>query len=245
MLDIDITDTNVAVLKPQGALSSADFEQLTAAFEGYVNREDRVPNLLIDADKIPHWDSFSAMIDHLRFIRGHHRLIHKVAIVGDGLALAAMPMVADRFVDAKVRRFPHARIDDAMHWAEIDEDHPGRFELIDGLPSDVLALEAIGIITAQDYSGMLIPLVEDKLKVHDRLKVLVLLGDHFIGYSEDAAWDDARFGVSHWFDFGKMALVTDLGWARHVAKLFAPLMPGGLRVFPVADLDAAKSWIKT
>ena len=143
-----------------------------------------------------------------------------------------------------MRHFPEEKIAAAREWVRADDDHPGRFEEIEGLPSDVVALKVSGIVTSQDYRDMLVPLVEAKLKNHDKLKFLVVVDDDFISYSPEATWDDARFGFSHWADFGRIAVVTDIGWIRTATRLFAPLMPAELHIFALDEVEDAKSWIK-
>ena len=125
----------------------------------------------------------------------------------------------------------------------MEEDHAGEFIVIDGLPNDVLALDARGLIASVDYEKTLIPLVEKKLERHNKLKLLLVAGTYFDGFSEGAIWDDARFGMSHLTTFSKMALVTDVDWLRRSAKLFGILLPTELMVFNLADLNDAKEWI--
>jgi hypothetical protein len=40
-----------------------------------------------------------------------------------------------------------------------------------------------------------------------------------------------------------VAVVTEVGWISRSVRVFAPLIPGEVRVFPDAELDAAKDWI--
>lgn len=244
MIGIEFPFANVVELTPEGALTEADFDHLSEAIDGYINQHDAAPNLLIHPRGIPHWASLAALHRHLSFVKEHHRLVKKVAIVGDVGLLTVLPQLFDLFVSAKIRHFPEEKIAAAREWVQQAEDHPGRFELIDGLPSDVVALRVSGIITAQDYRDMLVPLVEAKLKEHDKLKFLVVVDDSFISYSPEAAWDDTRFGFSHWADFGRIAVVTDIGWIRTAARLFAPLMQAELHIFALDELEDAKSWIK-
>ncbi len=244
MIGIDFPFANVAELTPEGALTEEDFDRVAEAIDGYANEHDSVPNLLIRPRGIPHWANLCAMQKHLHLVKEHQRLVKKVAIVGDVGLLAVLPQVANLLVHAKLRHFPEDKIDAAREWVQQEADHPGAFEPIGGLPSDVVALKVTGIITAQDYREMLVPLVEEKLKTHDKLKILLLIDDNFISYSPEAAWDDARFGFGHWADFGRIAVVTDVGWIRAGARLFAPLMRAETKLFNVDQLEEAKSWIK-
>ncbi|MFW2348863.1 STAS/SEC14 domain-containing protein [Qipengyuania sp.] len=145
---------------------------------------------------------------------------------------------------ATIRRFPSRKLEDAKAWARASEDDPGRFEVIEGLPRDVVAVRAVGIITAQDYRDTLIPLVEAKLEEHDRLKLLFVMGEDYTTFSGDAAWEDTKFDLKHLRDFARIALVTDMTWLARTAKLFIPIVPYKFKVFPMAELDEAKGWIK-
>lgn len=244
MIDLDLSDPQLAVIAPQGALSEADFTKLAGAIDDHINATDSVPALVIVVDKLPHWDSIAALTSHFHFVQVHHQLVRKVAIVGDSPLLSVAPEIANRFVEAKVRRFPAAKLEEAKAWARAEADDPGHFELIDGLPSDVIALRLVGVITAADYRDMLVPLMEKKLAEHDKLKCLLVVGDDYATYSAGAAWEDAKFDLGHLTDFRRIALVTDVAWMANTAKLFRPLLPYELAVYPMAELDAAKSWIK-
>jgi len=168
-----------------------------------------------------------------------------LTILGHGRAHPAWLPVCDAIVCS--RYFPHFPADHreaALDWVVAPDDHPGRFELIDGLPGNIVAVEVKGIVTAQDCEEMLMPLVTEKLKKHDRLNILLLAGEDFQSFSAGAIWDDTRFGLMHLADFGKIALVSDTGRMRHGAKLFAPFIRGSLHVFSLAELDDAKEWVK-
>jgi hypothetical protein len=244
MIDIDLSDPDIVTLSPRGALSQGDFDALAKAVDGRINETDRVPNLVIRLDGVPHWDSLGALSRHFHFVREHQKIVAKVAVVGNSPLLSVLPEIADHFVKAKVRRFPEAKLTEAKAWARAVEDDPGRFETIEGLPADVVALRAVGIITAKDYRDMLIPLVEEKLKTHEKIKCLVVLDDEYSTYSGDAAWADMKFGLGHVRHFARCAMVTDIAWMTRAARLFMPLMPFPFQTFPLAELEKAKEWIK-
>lgn len=119
----------------------------------------------------------------------------------------------------------------------------GHFEIIEGLPADVLAVEAKGHITRAAYEDVLIPQVEAKIAQEGKVKLLYVIGEAFDGFSAGAAWDDTRVGLMHLADFARIAVVSDVDWVRMGVKMFAPLLPAAVRVFHLAELDAAKDWI--
>lgn len=245
MIEIDLSDPDLVVIHPQGSLREQDFKTLAEKIDDRINETDKVPNFVILVDKLPHWDSIGALTQHIDFVRQHGKIVGKVALVGDTPLLTVAPEVANKLVKATVRRFPANKLSQAKEWARSAEDHPGHFEVIEGLPGDVLALRVVGIITAQDYDGTLAPLVDEKLKIHDKLKCLIVLDDEYATYAGDAAWSDAKFGIRHAKDFTHIALVTDIGWITNTAKLFMMLTPYKFKAFSIAELDDAKTWIKS
>lgn len=226
MIDIEIKRAeNVFLLKPRGSISADDFKSVASTIDGYINEHDAVPRLVFQVGELPHWKDLEAMTAHLHLVRDHHKIIPKVAIVSDSALLALLRPVVDVFTGAKVRRFPADALDDAINWAAMEEDHPGSFIVMEDLPADVVGIDARGLISSGDYRDTLEPLVADKLKQHDKLKMLIVAGPYFDGYSAGALWDDTRFGFSHLTTFSKLALVTDHEWLRQAAKLFGSLMP--------------------
>jgi len=246
MINLTFTPSGrVAILRPEGKSSKEDFANLDKAFNDYINEHDIIPNLVIHTDKFPEWEGLGAMREHMHFIKEHQSLIKKIAIVTDNSLLKGMDDLVNHFVGAKIRDFPESFYEKALEWAERQEDHPGKFEILGGLPNDVIAFSAHGTITAQDYRKILMPLVDEKLKRHDKLKVLFVTADDFIACSAGAVWDDFRFGMMHLGDFEKMAIVSDMDWIRHSVKLFAPFMGSKVRVFHLNEQEKACSWIKT
>jgi hypothetical protein len=246
MIDIEIKRAeNIFILTPKGSISADDIRSCATTIDGYINEHDAVPSLVFHVSELPHWKDFEAMGAHFRLVKDHHNVVPKVAIVSDNSFLAVARVFVDLFTGAKVRRFPEDAFDDAVNWAAMVEDHPGSFMLIDDLPSDVIGIDARGLIGATDYRETLEPLVAGKIKKHDKLNLLMVAGPYFDGYSAGGIWDDARFGFSHFTTFSKMALVTDHEWLRHSAKFFGALMPTEVMVFSMSELDDAKEWIKT
>ncbi len=113
---------------------------------------------------------------------------------------------------------------------------------IEGLPPDVLALQASGKVTHEDYRDNLIPRAE-ALMMQGPIRMLYVLGADFSLIEPAAMWDDGVFGVRHWHDFKRVAVVTDVGWIRAAISLFRPIFPCEFKLFASADLGAAKKWI--
>ncbi|MGK7879561.1 MAG: STAS/SEC14 domain-containing protein [Crocosphaera sp.] len=107
----------------------------------------------------------------------------------------------------------------------------------------VLALEAEGKVTGDDYQLVIIPALEDQLKQYQKIRLLYELGNQFSGFDFLAIWRDAKLGLTHWSDFEKIALVSDIQWIRIVTKVLGSVLPYPLKVFHNNQLAQAKQWI--
>ena len=116
------------------------------------------------------------------------------------------------------------------------------FKFIEGLPQDVIAIEATGTVTHDDYRNILIPKAE-AMMAKNPIKMLYVIGKDFAGFELEALWDDGAFGLRHWHDFSHIAVVTDHAWMRATVSMFKPLFHGNVRLFGLAELPAAKNWI--
>jgi hypothetical protein len=116
------------------------------------------------------------------------------------------------------------------------------FRVIEGLPPDVMAIEASGKVTHEDYRNTLIPKAE-AIMSKGPIKMLYVIGRDFTGFELEALWDDSVFGIRHWHDFSHIAVVTDHAWLSGMVNMFKPFFHGEIRLFTPADLPAAKDWI--
>jgi hypothetical protein len=244
MLTITDDEThNCFILEPSGTLTKRDLDALTQRFNDRVNATDRIPNLVVHTPSFPSWASFAALLRHLRFIRDHHRLIGKVALVSDARVLDLAPRVARHFVAADIRHFPADGLDEALDWVAAEGEPRSEVKVMEGLPDDVLGISVGGVITGRDYAEIIVPQLEDKLARHQRIKLIYRIGQEFTTFTAGAVWSDARVGVMHLSRFAKVAVVSDIDWIRHATRAFAPLIPGEVHVFPENALDEARAWI--
>jgi hypothetical protein len=77
---------------------------------------------VICTKSFPGWNSFGALVAHLRFVADHHRLIKRIAAVTDSVFLKILPNIANHFVQAKIRRFNFDEKDQALAWIEQADD---------------------------------------------------------------------------------------------------------------------------
>jgi SpoIIAA-like len=116
-------------------------------------------------------------------------------------------------------------------------------ELLQGFPEGVVAVAAKGRVTRKDYDDVLIPAVEAAFKGREKVRCYYELGTGFSGMDAGAMWEDFRVGIGHLAGWERIAVVTDVEWIRLAIGAFRFLVPGEIRVFPVADAAEARRWI--
>jgi hypothetical protein len=115
-------------------------------------------------------------------------------------------------------------------------------EPVSGAAEGVLAFEAVGTITAEDYERTLEPAIAEVLAAHDGLRIVLVLGDRWEGLSAGAVWDDFRVGMGHLRNWKRCAVVTDRSWAEHAVKAFGWMSPGEMKAFGLGELADALAW---
>jgi hypothetical protein len=113
---------------------------------------------------------------------------------------------------------------------------------MEGLPENVLGVEAIGKVTDEDYEQVLAPAVKALLEAHGKIRYVYVLGDEFDGWTLGGMWEDAKLGGSDLRAWEKIAVVTDKDWVRHAVKAFGWMFPGQVRVFALSELEDATAW---
>jgi hypothetical protein len=73
--------------------------------------------------------------------------------------------------------------------------------------------------------------------------MLYLLRSDLTDFAIEALWDEPEFGVKHWHDFSRIAIVSDHRLIRSATALFTPFFPAKVKIFGLAELETAKQWI--
>ncbi len=114
-------------------------------------------------------------------------------------------------------------------------------EPLPDLPDGVIGFEAVGEVHSDDYRDTLIPALEAAGDAGE-IRLVYVIGARFEGYSAGASWQDAKLGLHHHGKWHRAALVSDLEWLHHLTSAFGWAVPGEVKVFGLADLDAAVAW---
>lgn len=108
--------TAVLTVRPESALQKEDFAALTEAVDPHIEEYGDLAGLIIEAPHFPGWDSFGALVTHLRFVRDHHKNVKKIAVVTDSHLGDVAEHLTSHFVSAQIRHFPAGDADAAKAW---------------------------------------------------------------------------------------------------------------------------------
>ncbi len=116
-------------------------------------------------------------------------------------------------------------------------------KLIEGLPDDVIGIEAAGKVEASDYRQVLDPATATTMQAHSTIRLLYLLGEHYEDYTAAAMWEDTKLGFHDLSAWDRIAVVTDHDVLRDAIKVFGWMIPGDVRTYTLDQLEEAKGWV--
>ncbi|MBT3878507.1 MAG: STAS/SEC14 domain-containing protein [Candidatus Scalindua sp.] len=117
-------------------------------------------------------------------------------------------------------------------------------EIMPETEGSTLAIKATDKLTTRDYEEVLIPKLDQLIRVFGKIKIVIYLADSFTGWKIGAAWDDAKFGLQHRNEFEKIALVGGPKWVEWSAKIGSHFISGQAKTYDTSEIQAAISWVK-
>jgi hypothetical protein len=109
-------DKGVPIVKPLEPLAKEDFAAIARDADGYIESHGALNGLMICAKRFPGYKNAQGLWSHLRFVRGHHRNIKKVAFVSDFPFFKIASRLVGRCVQPNVKHFGYQHEDSAMNW---------------------------------------------------------------------------------------------------------------------------------
>lgn len=113
---------------------------------------------------------------------------------------------------------------------------------IDPSGSTYMTVRLSGKLTAEDYE-QLVPAVEKVIKERGTLRMLIEMRD-FHGWDLAATWEDTKFGLRHYHDIDRLAMVGEKVWQRGMAVFCKPFTRAAIKYFDVSEIDEARSWVE-
>jgi len=111
------------------------------------------------------------------------------------------------------------------------------------VPPHVVAFEATGDVTKDDFINTVHPAVQKAIKETDELNYLLVLKTDIANFTAGAWWQDAVLGIKHLSKWRRAAIVTDNKNIQTFTTIFSALMPGEFKGFDHEKLQEAIDWI--
>ena len=108
--------TAVLTVRPESAFQKSDFETIATVVDPQIEQHGDLAGLIIEAPHFPGWDSFGALVTHMRFVRDRQKHVKKVALVTDSHFGDVAEHLASHFVSAQIRHFPADEMEQARSW---------------------------------------------------------------------------------------------------------------------------------
>jgi len=117
MLNVELDSAmEIAVLKPEGALSENDFDNAAKVIDPYLELHGGLKGLIISTRDFPGWESFGSLTKHIKFVKDHQKRLSRVALVTDSKIGNVAEKIAGHFVAAEIKHFPYDAFGQAKEW---------------------------------------------------------------------------------------------------------------------------------
>ena len=108
--------------------------------------------------------------------------------------------------------------------------------------SKILGFKLSGKLHDEDYKTFM-PVVDAAVASQGKLRMLAQFED-FHGWDMHAAWDDFKFGIKHYSDIDRIAMVGDEKWEEWMARLSKPFMGAAVKYFDASRIEEALAWLR-
>lgn len=109
-------------------------------------------------------------------------------------------------------------------------------------PAGVVELTVAGSIARADYDRVVAEM-DAAIAQHGKLRLIEVIEE--VGSIDSSIWwQDIKWAWHHLRDVARCAVVTDKGWIGPVTRATAALIPAEIRVFPLAEIGAARAWVR-
>ena len=112
-----LPEQGVVVVEVGEALRAQDFDALALTVDSWLETHADLAGVVVHAREFPGWENIAGLLRHVRFVRDHHRKVKRAALAADSRLADLAPHLANRFVQAEVRRFGYDELDEAVAWA--------------------------------------------------------------------------------------------------------------------------------
>jgi hypothetical protein len=120
MIGFDIQDNgHIIRAVPHGKITETDIaDRIGPQVDELLRRKGRLNGVLVDARDFEGWADFAAFAAHVKFIRDHHEMVDRIAIVNSGENRDFLTRLFDMVPDISFRFFSEKEENKARRWLE-------------------------------------------------------------------------------------------------------------------------------
>lgn len=107
---------SILTLEPHSALSKEDFESVAQEIDPYIEENGSIKGLIIYVKSFEGWESLSALMTHMKFVKNHHQNISRLAFVTDSKIALFADKIASHFVNPEIKNFDFKQLELAKEW---------------------------------------------------------------------------------------------------------------------------------
>jgi hypothetical protein len=116
-------------------------------------------------------------------------------------------------------------------------------QFINDMPPHVIGIHAIGEVTKEDYEKVLLPRMEEMVKIQGEINYLLVLETDVSNFSAAAWWEDLKLGIKNFTKWNRIAIVSDQKGVEWFSDAFRFMIPGKSKGFPLSELQDAITWV--
>jgi hypothetical protein len=106
----------------------------------------------------------------------------------------------------------------------------------------IVGFRLSGKLHDEDYRSF-VPAIDAVVASEGKVRLFAQFED-FHGWDLRAAWDDLKFGLTHYSAFDRIAMVGDRKWEAWLATLCKPFTNAKVKYFNASEVDAAWTWLR-
>jgi hypothetical protein len=105
----------------------------------------------------------------------------------------------------------------------------------------ILVVHVSDKLVKADYEYF-VPEFDRLIEQHGKLRMLFDMTD-LHGWEASAVWEDLKFGVEHFADIERLAMVGENKWERVMTTLSQPFTKATIRYFDHPNATVARQWL--
>lgn len=118
-------------------------------------------------------------------------------------------------------------------------------EILKDMPNNVAGFKAVGEVTKEHFTTVVIPVVEEVVKRTGELNYLMIIDTPLKNWTAGAWLQDILLGIRELTKWNRAAIITDSELLNKFTDIFSVLVPGKFKGFLPAETQEAVRWVAT